>query len=336
MNRELKNTEETMYDVVTLGETMLRLVPPNYERLEQARSYDVTAGGSESNVAVGLARLGLRTAWISKLPQNPMGRFIANKIREHGVDTSHIVWVKEGRVGIYFVEFGSSPRPSQVIYDRKNSAISTLTAEEVDWESIFKETRHFHTSGITTALSQSCADAVEKAILKAKDMGLIISFDINYRSKLWPPESARKCLSKILKHVNILFTGVDDAKLIFGFSGNNEDIADQLKTSFNLDVVAMTTGFPRSVRTGVFSSIVLTDKVYYGKSYEMEVVDRLGSGDSFTAGFLYGYMTGDIQKALDYGNAMGALKNTFPGDISWVTEEDILNQLKSQEAGVRR
>lgn len=325
-----------MYDFVTLGETMLRLVPPNYERLEQARSYDVTAGGSESSVAVGLARLGLRTAWISKLPQNPMGRFIANKIREHGVDTSHIVWVEEGRVGIYFVEFGSSPRPSQVIYDRKNSAISTLTAEEVDWESIFKETRHFHTSGITTALSQSCADAVEKAILKAKDMGLIISFDINYRSKLWSPESARKCLSKILKHVNILFTGVDDAKLIFGFSGNNEDIADQLKASFNLDVVAMTTGFPRSVRTGVFSSIVLTDKVYYGKSYEMEVVDRLGSGDSFTAGFLYGYITGDIQKALDYGNAMGALKNTFPGDISWVTEEDILNQLKSQEAGVRR
>ncbi len=325
-----------MYDVVTLGETMLRLVPPNYERIEQAKSYDVTAGGSESSVAVGLARLGLRTAWVSKLPQNPMGRFIANKIREHGVDTSHIVWVKEGRVGIYFVEFGSSPRPSQVIYDRKNSAISTLTAEEVDWGAFFKETKHFHTSGITTALSQCCADTVEKAIEKAKDMGLIVSFDINYRSKLWSPESANKCLSKILKHVNILFTSADDAKLIFGFSGTNEGIAEQLKTAFNLDIVAMTTGFPRSVRTGVFSSMALTDRFYYGKSYEMEVVDRLGTGDSFTAGFLYGYMTGDIQKALDYGNAMGALKSTFPGDISWVTEEDIINQLKSQEAGVRR
>ncbi len=325
-----------MYDVVTLGETMLRLVPPNYERLEQARSYDVTAGGSESSVAVGLARLGLKTAWVSKLPQSPMGRFIANKIREHGVDTSHILWVKEGRVGIYFVEFGSSPRPSQVIYDRKNSAISTLTAEEINWEQIFKETKLFHTSGITTALSQSCASAVEHAILKAKDMSLTVSFDINYRSKLWSPESAKECLSKILKHVNILFTSADDAKLIFGFSGTNENIAEQLKSSFNLDVVAMTTGFPRSVRTGVFSSMALTDKFYYGKSYEMEVVDRLGTGDSFTAGFLYGYMAGDIQKALDYGGAMGALKSTFPGDISWVTEEDILNQLKSQGAGVRR
>jgi len=180
-----------MYDVVTLGETMLRLAPPDFERLEQARTYNVTAGGSESSAAVGIARMGLKVAWVSKLPKSPLGRFIANKIREHGVDTSHVVWMDGGRAGVYFLEFGSTPRPSQVIYDRKDSAISTLTAGEINWKPIFEGTKLFHTSGITPALSKNCAEATAKAVSEARAAGCLVSFDMNYRTKLWKNSSSQ-------------------------------------------------------------------------------------------------------------------------------------------------
>lgn len=325
-----------MYDVVTLGETMLRLAPPNFERLEQARMFEVTAGGSESSTAVGIARLGLSVAWVSKLPQNPLGRFIANKIREHGVDISHVIWVKEGRVGVYFLEFGSSPRASQVIYDRKGSAISTLAPDEIDWKPILNGTRLFHTSGITPALSKSCAEATVKAISEAKSAGCLVSLDLNYRSKLWSPAEAKACFSELLKHVNILITTIEDTWQVFGLSGTPEEIAEKLKDMFPVDIVAITVRDPRTVRTATWTSVVLADKLYKGKVYELEIVDRVGSGDSFTAGFLYGYLTGDVEKGMAYGDAMAALKHTFPGDISWVTEEDVIAQIKGQDARIKR
>jgi len=325
-----------MYDVVTLGETMIRLTPPGYERLEQARSYDVTVGGSESSCAIAMARLGLRVAWVSKLPQNPLGRLVANKVREHGVDTSYVIWAKDARVGIYFFEIGSSPRASQVIYDRKGSAFSTLSTGDVNWKEVFGHARMFHTSGITPALSKSCAESTKEAIIEAKQAGCIISFDLNYRSKLWSPEEARECFSELLEYVNIAVTGIGDATEVFGLSGRAEDIAEKMKSMFHLDAIAVTTGTPRTVKTGTFSSILLADKFYYGKEYDLEVVDRLGMGDSFTAGFLYGYLSNDMEKGIAYGNAMAALEWTFPGDITWVSEEDILNQIRGQSVGVKR
>ena len=326
-----------MYDVVTLGETMLRLAPPNFERLEQARTFDVTAGGSESSTAVGIARLGLKAAWVSKLPDNPLGRFIVNKIREHGVDTLHVVWTKDGRVGVYFLEFGSSPRSSQVIYDRKGSAISTLTADEIDWKPILEGTRLFHTSGITPALSKSCAGATIKAVSEAKAAGCKVSFDLNYRSKLWSAAEAKACFSEVLKQVNILITTIEDTWQVFGMSGTHEEIAGKLKDAFPVDVVAITIRDPRTVRTATWTSIAVeANRLYKGKVYELEIVDRVGSGDSFTAGFLYGYLTGNVEKGIAYGDAMAALKHTFPGDITWVTEGDVLDQIKGQDARIRR
>ncbi len=326
-----------MYDVVTLGETMLRLAPPDFKRLEQAQTYNVTAGGSESSTAVGIARMGLKVAWVSKLPKSPLGRFIANKIREHGVDTSHIVWVDEGRVGVYFLEFGSTPRASQVIYDRKNSAISTLTADEIDWKPIFEGTKLFHTSGITPALSKNCAEATAKAISEARAAGCMVSFDMNYRTKLWSPEEARACLSELLEQVNILITTRQDTARVFGLEGTHEELARQLRDMFGFDIVAVTLREPVTVQTGKWTSMVLADdKIYRGKVYDLEIIDRVGSGDSFTAGFLYGYLTGDAEKGIAYGDAMAALKHTFPGDITWVTEEEVLDQIKGQGARIKR
>ncbi len=325
-----------MYDVATLGETMLRLAPPNFQRFEQTRTFDVTAGGSESSTAVGIARMGLKTAWISKLPENPLGRFVANKIREHGVDTSHVVWTDSGRVGVYFLEFGSAPRASQVIYDRKGSAISTLTVDEIDWKPIFEGTRLFHTSGITPALSKSCAKATAKAVSEARAAGCMVSFDMNYRTKLWSPEEAKACLSELLKSVNILITTRQDTARVFGLEGSHEELAEQLKDMFNFDVVAITLRNPITVQTGTWTSMALADKIYKGKVYDLEIIDRVGSGDSFTAGFLYGYLTGDVEKGIAYGDAMAALKHTFPGDLTWVTKEEVISQIEGEGARIKR
>ena len=325
-----------MYDVVTLGETMLRLAPPDFQRLEQTQNFNVTAGGSESSTAVGIARMGLKVAWVSKLPRNPLGRFIANKIREHGVDTSNVVWTNNGRVGVYFLEFGSTPRPSQVIYDRKDSAISTLTANEVDWKRLFKGVRLFHTSGITPALSGSCAEATARAISEARDAGCIVSFDMNYRTKLWSPEEARTCLSDLLKKVNILITTRQDTTRVFGLEGSPEELARKLKDIFGFDIVAITLREPLTVQTGRWTSIALADKIYSGKVYDLEIIDRVGSGDSFTAGFLYGYLTDGVEKGIAYGDAMAALKHSFPGDITWVTEEEVVALIKGEGARIKR
>ena len=325
-----------MYDVVTLGETMLRLAPPDFERLEQARSYNVTAGGSESSTAVGVARMGLKTAWVSKLPNSPLGRFIANKIREHGVDTSHVVWMDDSRAGVYFLEFGSAPRPSQVIYDRKNSAISALTVGDIDWKPIFDGTKLFHTSGITPALSKNCAEATMEAVSEARDAGCLVSFDMNYRTRLWSPEEAKACLWEVLKKVNILITTRQDITRVFGLAGAPEELAEQMKEIFDFDVVAITLREPITVKTGKWTSMALADKIYRGKVYDLEIIDRVGSGDSFTAGFLYGYLTGDTEKGIAYGDAMAALKHTFPGDLTWATKEEALEQIEGQGARIKR
>src|SRR5205807_8329754 len=174
-------------DVITFGEAMVRLSPPNFRRLEQARSLDVQVGGAELNTAVALARLGHSSAWVSRLTDNALGRLIANHAREAGVDTEHIVWTKEDRVGLYFMEFGAAPRASSVLYDRKNSAIAGIAPGAVDWNRVFQGAKWFHVTGITPALSSSVAAATREALEAARSAGVSTSLDLNYRVKLWTP-----------------------------------------------------------------------------------------------------------------------------------------------------
>src|SRR5258708_2345661 len=190
------------YDVVTFGEAMLRFVPQNDQRTEQAQAFNVTVGGGELNVAVGVSRLGLRSAWGSRLPDNPLGPLLPGKVREQGVGSSHVAMTKDGRCGLYFLEQGASPRAAAVLYDRADSAISRIKPGDVDWGRVLEGVRFFHISGITPALSKSAAEVTREALSAARKAGCMVSYDLNYRSKLWTPVEARPCHDPLMANVH--------------------------------------------------------------------------------------------------------------------------------------
>ncbi len=323
------------YDVVTFGEAMLRLSPPHFGRLEQTHSLDVEIGGSELNVAVGVSRLGLHAAWISKLPNNPLGRMVRNRARELGVDVAHVIFSDQGRQGLYFVEYGAAPRASSVLYDRGNSAISLIKPDEVDWKKILSKAKLFHVSGITPALSPSAAETTALAMKTAKEVGCLVSYDLNYRKKLWTPAQARSCQEPLMKLVDILTTTEEDTGVVFGIREENyQKVAETLAKTFGFKAVAITLREDISVWKNNWTAIAYADgKIYTDRTYMVEIVDRVGAGDSFTAGFIYGYLTGDAEKGVKYGNALAALKHTMPGDFNWSTLEEVEAQIKG--AGLR-
>jgi 2-dehydro-3-deoxygluconokinase len=325
-----------MYDVVTFGEAMVRLSPPHFQRLEQTRSLDVNVGGAELNVAVAVTRFGMKSAWVSKLPKNGLGYMIRDRAQEFGVDCSHVVWSDKGRAGIYFVEFGASPRASSVLYDRAHSAISMIQPGEVDWVKIFTGSKHFHMSGITPALSASASEATAEALKAAKKAGCTVSYDLNYRKKLWTPAEAEKIQEPMMAEVDILITTEEDTNVVFGIKEKDyEAVAEKLAQTFNFKIVAITLREDLSVLRNNWTAIAYQDgKIFKDRKYEVEIVDRVGAGDSFTAGFLYGWIKEkDVQKGVQYGNAFAALKHTFPGDFNWSTLEEVEAQLKG--AGLR-
>jgi len=323
------------YDVVTFGEAMLRLSPPHFGRLEQTHSLDVEIGGSELNVAVGVSRLGLNAAWISKLPNNPLGRMVRNRARELGVDVAHVIFSDQGRQGLYFVEYGAAPRASSVLYDRGNSAISLIKPDEVDWKKILSKAKLFHVSGITPALSPSAAETTALAMKTAKEVGCLVSYDLNYRKKLWTPTQARNCQEPLMKLVDILTNTEEDTGVVFGIREENyQRVAETLAKTFGFKAVAITLREDISVWKNNWTAIAYADgKIYTDRTYMVEIVDRVGAGDSFTAGFIYGYLTGDAEKGVKYGNALAALKHTMPGDFNWSTLEEVEAQIKG--AGLR-
>src|SRR5437870_4560126 len=206
------------YDVITFGEAMLRLSPPNFRRLEQARSLEVFVGGAELNTAVGLARLGRSTAWISRLTQNPLGRLLGNHAREAGVSTEHVVWTEDDRVGVYFLEFGAAPRASSVLYDRKQSAMAQIRPGMVDWPAVFAGGRWFHVTGITPALSASAAEATRQAVQAARAAGVSISMDVNYRAKLWSQAEAGRWMTSAMETCDVLITTEEDTAKVYGIT----------------------------------------------------------------------------------------------------------------------
>jgi len=342
-----------MVDVVTFGEAMIRLVPPSFQRLEQTSTLDVQVGGGELNVAVGVARLGLTSAWVSRLPKNALGRLMLNRVRQAGVDTSHIVWTDSGRIGLYFVEFGAAPRASSVLYDRAHSAISAIKPGEVDWKKVMEGAKWFHASGITPALSDSAAEVTREALVAAKQAGLTVSYDLNYRGKLWSPERAQAVQEPLMQYVDVLITTEEDTNVVFkikaegktdekGFSAvsaeSYKEVAKKLADKFKFKAVAITLRENPLVWRNTWTAIAYAEGKYYDDiKYDLEIVDRVGGGDSFSAGFIYGRLVkNSYEAAVRYGNAFSALKHTNPGDFNWATLAEVEGLLKGASLRVAR
>jgi 2-dehydro-3-deoxygluconokinase len=325
-------------DVVTFGEAMVRLSPPGFRRLEQSQSLDVFVGGAELNTAVVLARLGRSTSWVSRLTRNPLGRVIDNRAREAGVSTEHVVWTDSDRVGLYFLEFGAAPRASGVLYDRKDSAIAHIQPGMVDWKSAIAGSRWFHVTGITPALSPSAAETTREALQAARAAKLQTSIDLNYRAKLWSPGEAGRCLGEFMQYCDVLITTEEDIERVFQMRADSyEDLAAQVARRFQLRSVAITLRENPLVWKNTWTGIVYHEgRVLATRSYEVEIVDRLGAGDSFAGGLIHGLLDGDPQKGLDIAVAASALKHSIPGDFNWITREEVESLLKGPGLRISR
>ena len=319
------------HDLVGLGEVMLRLAAPPPQRLEQVLSLDVQFGGAEANVAAACARLGLRTALISALPGDHVwGERAIRELSGHGVDCAGVVRKPGARIGLYFLEYGADPRPVRVLYDRRDSAASQLGADEVDWR-LVREARVLHVSGVTAALGDGPRAVVRRALREAAAAGVPVSFDVNYRSRLWTSAQARAFLVEIMPALGYLFIGADDAETVFGFAGAPEAVVDKLAELAPRAAVAVTLGEAGSiVRAG--------DRVYRpGRRHRVQVVDRIGAGDAYAAGFLWASLLGrPVQAAVDAASALAALKCTIWGDIALVRPAELEELLASDNTEIRR
>lgn len=336
-----------MKKVVTFGEIMIRLAPQNYERLIQAKTFDIKFGGGEANVAVALSMLGINASFVTALPQNELGEAAINYLRGFGVNTENII-SKGKRIGINFLEIGASVRPSKVIYDREESAISQLSVDEIDWEKIFKNKDWFHITGITPALSELCAENSLLAVKTAKNMGLKVSCDLNYRNKLWSKEKAKEVMTEICKYVDILIANEEDAADVFGIHSENTDVnrgeldiehyksvAEQLMKITNAEKVAITLRESISASDNNWSAMLYNGKEFLqSKKYSLHIVDRVGGGDSFAAGLIYGLLEEESESfALEFAVAGSALKHTITGDINLSKKEEIISVMNGNISG---
>jgi len=320
------------FDLLTLGEIMLRLSPQNNERISKCKMFEKHIGGAEMNVACGVSLTGLRTGVISKIPNSEIGDYVRNKVRFNGVSDDYLVYdtSKNARLGVYYYEMGAFPRKPQVVYDRAGSSVTTITLEDFP-EDMYTNTRCFHTSGITLALSQQCRETAIAMIKKFKEAGALISFDVNFRGNLWTGAEAKECIEGILPYVDIFFCSEDTAKLTFGKTGDLREILKSFTDDYPISIVAATQRTVHSPKQHSFGSVIYNakeDKYYEEEPYRnIEVIDRIGSGDQYCAGVLYGLLSSDMdcQRALAYGNARSAGKNTIPGDMPSMDKDEIDN-----------
>lgn len=332
--------------VVTFGELMLRLAPEGYLRFVQSDRYEATFGGAEANVAVSLANYGLNVSFVTKLPTHELGQAAVNSLRKYGVDTSKIVRGGD-RVGIYYCEKGASQRPSKVIYDRANSSIALAKKEDFNWDEIFDGADWFHFTGITPALNKEVAEICEIACQKAKERGLTISTDLNYRKKLWSKEEANKVMTRLCKYVDVCIANEEDAKDVFGIEADNTDIntgkldregyisvAKKLKERFDFKYVAITLRESISANDNNWSAMLYDDKAYFSKKYALHIVDRVGGGDSFGAGLIYALKEKyDAQEAIEFAVAASALKHSIEGDYNLVSLDEVKALAKGNGSG---
>lgn len=323
--------------VVTLGEIMLRLSTPGHQRFVQSDRFDVTYGGGEANVAVALSNYGLNGTFVSRVPENAIGQSAVNQLRRYGVDTGFIA--RGGRrLGIYFLETGASMRASQVIYDRENTAISEAEIDEFDFDAIFEGAEWFHTTGITPALSDKAAALTEAALKAAKAKNITTSIDLNYRKKLWSKEKAREVMTRLCAYVDVCIGNEEDAETTLGFKSKETDVTKgqlnlegykdvfkQMQSKFGFKYIASTLRESYSASDNGWSALVYDGKEFcHSRKYDIRIVDRVGGGDSFASGLIYGLVTGmNTRDATEFAVAASALKHTFPGDFNHATLPEV-------------
>ena len=338
-----------MKRVVTFGEIMLRLAPQDGTRLLQFPSLQATFGGAEANVAVSLANFGMNAAFVSKVPDNPIGDAALSQLKGFGVDTSYVLKGGE-RLGVYYLEKGAGPRPSLCVYDRKNSAIAESSPSDFDWNKILKGADAFHFTGITPALSKNCAALCLEAVKAAKKMGVLVCCDLNFRKKLWTKAQAKKAMTELCKHVDVLILNEEDASDVFGIKAPASDIqggklsaegykkvAQELFERFNLKAVAISQRESYSASDNGWSGLYFErggnasqgkkagePKMFASKKYDLRIVDRVGGGDAFAAGIIYGLLNKlGGQETVGFAAAAGALQQTIEGDFSRVSVEEV-------------
>lgn len=333
--------------VVTLGEIMLRLSTPDYKRFVQADSLDVTYGGGEANVSAALCNYGLNGTFVSKVPNNAIGQSAINHLRRYGVDTQFVARGGQ-RLGIYFLETGASMRASQVIYDRAGASIADVDSSEFDFDKIFEGADWFHTTGITPALSDKAAALTEAALKAAKANGITTSIDLNYRKKLWSKEKAREVMSRLCQYVDVCIGNEEDADTTLGFTSKGTDITKgelnlegyydvfrQMHEKFGFKYIASTLRESHSASDNGWSALVYDGKDFYStRQYEVRIIDRVGSGDSFASGFIYGLVTGmPMGEAAEFGVAASALKHTIPGDLNHAALSEVRDLMGGDASG---
>jgi len=333
--------------VVTLGEIMMRLSTPDYKRFVQADTFDITYGGGEANVAAALCNYGLHGTFVSKVPDNPLGQAAINHLRRYGVDTQFIARGGD-RLGIYFLETGASMRASQVVYDRAGASIAEVELTDFNFDQILEGADWFHTTGITPALSDKAALLTEAALKAAKAKGITTSIDLNYRKKLWSKEKAREIMSRLCQYVDVCIGNEEDAETTLGFKAAGTDVTkgelnldgyksvfQQMKEKFGFKYIASTLRESHSASDNGWSALVYDgSEFYHTKEYEVRIIDRVGSGDSFASGFIYGLVTGkSFKEAGEFGVAASALKHTIPGDLNHVTVKEVNDLVKGDGSG---
>lgn len=327
------------YDLLTLGEVLLRLSPPANERMIRTSVFEQNIGGAELNVAAGAAQLGLRTGMIGKIPSNDIGRLARNEIHRQNVSDEYLLSDDEtdARLGIYFYEGGAAPRKPRIVYDRRNTSVYKMKADEFP-EEMFTSARCFHTCGITLALDEKVRKTAVTLMRKFKEHGTLISFDVNFRGNLWSGEEARKCIEEILPLVDIFFCSDSTARLTFQKKGTPEEVMKSFTRDYPLSIVAATDRTVHSPKNHSFGSVIYdakSDRFYKEKNYEnIEVVDRIGSGDAYIAGALYGILKypEDLSQAVSIGNAVSALKNTVPGDFPAMDLSEVLELIHEHQS----
>ena len=336
--------------VITFGEIMLRLSTPGYSRFVQSTWFDATFGGGEANVAVSLANYGMDSFFVTKLPKHEVGQSAVNDIRRFGVKEDFIVRGGE-RIGIYFLETGASQRGSKVIYDRANSAVSLMKKEEVDWDVVFENACWFHWTGITPALGKNAQELLKIACETAKKKNVKISCDLNFRAKMWNETEAQSVMKPLMKYVDVCIANEEDSEKSLGIKADKTNIetgilsqegyfevAKKLKDTFGFKAVAITLRESYSASKNGWSALLLDEKdcnqPYRSRKYDIEIIDRVGAGDAFAGGLIYGLLNKDNTKdALEFAVAAGCLKHSIKGDFNLVTIDEVEKLIKSGGSG---